>query len=51
MFSNDRDVLPEGEPIPAWKVGCLGLIAYKFGCLFLLVVFVLLIILFERLGI
>lgn len=38
VFSDDQDVLPEGEPVPAWQVGCLGLLAYKLGCLLIMLV-------------
>jgi hypothetical protein len=51
QFSSDDDILPEGEPISPWKVGCLGLLAYKLGCLLAIVTFIVVIGLLVRFGV
>lgn len=51
IFSGDRDVLPEGEPISPVQVGCIGCLAYKIGCLVILAALLFFIVVFGRLGI
>jgi hypothetical protein len=49
-FSSDRDVPPEGEPIAPWKVGCLGTLFYKLGCVIITLAFLTVIALLIRFG-
>ncbi len=51
IFSDERDVMPEGAPIPWWQVGCGAWIAYKIGCLLILfALFLVAIILAKMIG-
>jgi hypothetical protein len=49
IFSGDRDVLPEGEPIPVYQSGCLALLAAKAGCLLVLIAILLLVFMLAKL--
>ncbi len=49
IFSGDRDVLPEGEPVPVYQSGCLALLAAKVGCLLVLVAILLLVLILAKL--